>query len=95
MDFYRKSQITSISELNAYEGGHNLTPIFKGSQFPIFVYVTAAEFETVRGNKKAMKDLAIQKLNNGPVDISRNAMSYPPDAIYTGKKPYKLTIKWE
>lgn len=60
---YKKSDITSIGELNTFKGGKNLTPIFKGSQFPIFVYVSREEFESVRGDKEAMKDLAIKKLN--------------------------------
>lgn len=64
---YKKSDIISIAELNSHKGGRNLTPIFRGirgSIFPVFVYVTKLEFEKVRGNKDAMKDLAIEKLNN-------------------------------
>jgi hypothetical protein len=59
----RKEDITSISELICTDG-RNLTPVFKGSMFATLVYVTNSEFETVRGNTEAMKDLAIQKLNS-------------------------------
>jgi len=59
---YTKSNIVSIGELQSHKGGRNLTPVFKGNQFPVLVYVTPDEFEKVRGNKEAMKDLAIQKL---------------------------------
>ncbi len=62
MDF-KKEKITSIGELVSQRGGRNLTPVFEGTQFPTLVYVTKEEFETVRGNKEAMKDLAILKLN--------------------------------
>lgn len=60
---YQKDNITSIAEL-VCKGGRNLTPIFKGSQFPVLVFVTDAEFKKVKGDNNAMKDLAILKLNN-------------------------------
>ncbi len=60
---YKKSEIRSIGELVAHDGGRNLTPVFKGGMFPILVKVTKTEFEKVRGDIDAMKDLAIKKLN--------------------------------
>ena len=48
---YKKSNITSISELATADGGRKSTPIFKGNMFPIFVKVTKEEFEKL--NKTA------------------------------------------
>ncbi len=58
----KANEITSIGVLVSHKGGKNLTPIFKGSQFPIFVYVTNNEFDTVKDNKKLMKKLVIKKI---------------------------------
>lgn len=63
MNNFKKENITSIGELNRADGGRVLTPIFKGRIFPNMVIVTAKEFQTVRGNKELMKELAIKKLN--------------------------------
>lgn len=57
------AEITSIGELASHKGGKNLTPIFKGNVYPLFVHVTQGEFEKVRGNKELMKELAIEKIN--------------------------------
>lgn len=60
---YKKENICSIGELNCTDGGRNLTPVFKGSMFPVMVNITAEEFKEVQGDKELMKDLAIKKLN--------------------------------
>lgn len=61
---YKKENIQSIRELMAEDGGRNLTPIFKGSQYPVFVHVSRSEYVQVRGDTEKMKDLAIAKLNS-------------------------------
>ena len=61
---YKKENIRSIGELRSHKGGRNLTPVFHGNQFPVKVYVSPEEFEKVRGNIEAMKELAIKKLNS-------------------------------
>ena len=60
---YNKSDIRSIGELMCCEGGRYLTPVFGNMQQPLSVHVTSEEFNKVRGNKEATKDLAIEKLN--------------------------------
>jgi len=61
---FKKENIRSIGELRSEKGGRDLTPVFKGEMFPVFVHVTAEEFEGVRGNDESIKDLAIQKINS-------------------------------
>lgn len=56
-------RIRSISELHTADGGRNLTPVFEGGQFPVVVHVTGDEFKTVKGDKEAMKRLAVIKLS--------------------------------
>ncbi len=63
MSKYQKTDIRSIGDLSAADGGRTLTPVFKGSSHPILVKITKTEFEKVKGNIDAMKDLAIKKLN--------------------------------
>ena len=60
----KKEDIRSIGELRSAKGGRDLTPVFKGNMHPVFVHVTAEEFEGVRGDDELMKDLAIQKMNS-------------------------------
>jgi len=60
----KKENIRSIRALRSAKGGRDLTPVFKGEMFPVFVHVTTEEFEGVRGNDESMKDLAIQKINS-------------------------------
>lgn len=62
---YKKEDINSIGELMTTDGGRNLTPVFEGgSQHGVLVKISKEEFNLVRGDKEAMKDLAILKLNN-------------------------------
>ncbi len=61
---YKKENIYSIGELRTQKGGRNLTPIFRGSIFPVMVYVSPEEFKEVQGDEDKMKDLAIKKLNS-------------------------------
>lgn len=75
---YKKEDITSIGELNTQKGGKHLTPIFKGSQFPIFVYVTKAEFEATGGIKELMIDLAISKINKEHGTVAE--AKFPPES---------------
>jgi hypothetical protein len=60
----KKEDIRSIGELKNANGGRDLTPVFKGNMHPVFVHVTAEEFEGVRGDDELMKDLAIKKMNS-------------------------------
>jgi hypothetical protein len=64
MSNFEAKNIRSIRWLHSTEGTINLTPIFKGESYPVFVNISREEFEKIRGNDELMKCKAIEILNN-------------------------------
>jgi len=60
---FKKEDIHSIGELISEDGGRILTPTFEGGATVQKVKITGAQFQSVRGDKEKMKDLAIEILN--------------------------------
>jgi hypothetical protein len=54
--------INSIGWLYAEDNRINLTPIFDGEIFPVFVNVSKEAFKTTNGDKELMKELALKTL---------------------------------
>ncbi len=54
--------INSIGWLYAEDNRINLTPIFDGETFPVFVNVSKEAFKATNGDKELMKELALKTL---------------------------------
>ncbi|HHY0571747.1 TPA: hypothetical protein ACVU5J_003980 [Vibrio parahaemolyticus] len=54
--------IYSIGWLYAEDNRINLTPIFDGETFPVFVNVSKEAFKATNGDKELMKELALKTL---------------------------------
>ncbi|ALR95830.1 hypothetical protein [Vibrio alginolyticus] len=54
--------INSIGWLYAEDKRINLTPIFDGEIFPVFVNVSKEAFKATNGDKELMKELALKTL---------------------------------
>lgn len=59
----KSDKIRSIGVLNNSDGSYTLTPVLEGNSMPNRIKISKEEYETVKGDKSKMINLASNKLN--------------------------------